>query len=193
MVESGDRDGSDGWEPRTDFARSRWIFLRTSSALLKSSKASAGLLLYRRTVDGLELFLAHPGGPFWKERDVGAWTIPKGVPEPDEDLLAAACREFQEETGLLPRGPFLPLGAVRQKAGKLVHAWAWEGDADPAKVTSNTMRTEWPRGSGRWLTFPEVDRCAWFSPAIAREKINPAQAELITRLETALYPPAPGT
>jgi predicted NUDIX family NTP pyrophosphohydrolase len=115
------------------------------------------------------------------------------LPEAGENLLAAACREFEEETGVRPSGPFIPLGVVRQKAGKLVHAWAWEGDADPAKVTSNTMRTEWPRGSGRWLTFPEVDRCAWFTPAIAREKINPAQAELITRLETALYPPAPGT
>jgi predicted NUDIX family NTP pyrophosphohydrolase len=149
------------------------------------------LLLYRRTADGLELFLAHPGGPFWKDRDLGAWTIPKGVPEPGEDLLAAARREFEEETGVQPTGPFLPLGVVRQKAGKLVHAWAWEGDADPGKVTSNTMKTEWPRGSGRWLIFPEVDRCAWFTPMVAREKINPAQAELIERLESALLPPAP--
>jgi predicted NUDIX family NTP pyrophosphohydrolase len=137
------------------------------------------------------LFLAHPGGPFWKGRDNGAWTIPKGLAEPGEDLLAAACREFEEETGVRPTGPFVPLGVVRQKAGKLVHAWAWEGDADPAQVTSNTMKTEWPRGSGRWLTFPEVDRCGWFTPAVAREKLNPAQAELIERLETALTPPAP--
>jgi len=149
------------------------------------------MLLYRRTADGLELFLAHPGGPFWRERDLGAWTIPKGVPEPGEDLLAAACREFEEETGVRPQGPFIPLGAVRQKAGKLVHAWAWEGEADPAKVTSNTMKTEWPRGSGRWLTFPEIDRCAWFTPSVARQKINPAQAELIQRLESALFPPSP--
>jgi predicted NUDIX family NTP pyrophosphohydrolase len=105
--------------------------------------------------------------------------------EPGEDLLAAACREFEEETGLHPTGPFLPLGAVRQKAGKVVHAWAWEGDADPARVTSNTMKAEWPRGSGHWLTFPEVDRCAWFSPQQARHKINPAQAEFIDRLEVA--------
>lgn len=147
---------------------------------------SAGLLLFRRGGRGLELFLAHPGGPFWKGRDAGAWTVPKGVVEEGEDPLAAARREFEEETGIVPQGPFLPLGTVRQKAGKTVHAWAWEGDADPERVVSNTMRTEWPRGSGRWLTFPEVDRCAWFGPDPAREKINPAQAELIDRLEALL-------
>jgi predicted NUDIX family NTP pyrophosphohydrolase len=169
--------------------RSSRLLLRTSSSILNPSKASAGLLLYRRSAGRLELFLAHPGGPFWKGRDNGAWTIPKGVPEPGEDMLAAACREFEEETGVRPTGPFVPLGVVRQKAGKLVHAWAWEGDADPTRVTSNTMKTEWPRGSGRWLTFPEVDRCGWFTPAVAREKLNPAQAELIERLEQALTPP----
>jgi predicted NUDIX family NTP pyrophosphohydrolase len=151
-----------------------------------STQSSAGLLLFRRTPAGLEFFLAHPGGPFWRGRDAGAWTIPKGLTEPGEDSLAAACREFQEETGVKPEGPFIPLGSVRQKAGKVVHAWAWEGQADPALVTSNTMSAEWPRGSGRWLTFPEVDRCAWFPPEIARQKLNPAQAELIERLETAL-------
>jgi predicted NUDIX family NTP pyrophosphohydrolase len=147
---------------------------------------SAGLLLYRRTNGGLELFLAHPGGPFWKQRDDGAWTIPKGLVEENEDLLDAARREFQEETSLLPTGPFLPLGSVRQKAGKTIHAWAWEGDADPATIVSNTMRTEWPRGSGRWIEFPEVDRCGWFDPATARVKMNPAQALLVDRLEAAL-------
>jgi predicted NUDIX family NTP pyrophosphohydrolase len=130
--------------------------------------------------------LAHPGGPFWKTRDAGAWTIPKGLVEPGEDLMAAACREFEEETGIHPLGPYLSLGAIRQKAGKVVHAWAWEADADPARVTSNTMKAEWPRGSGRWLTFPEIDRCAWFTPELAREKINPAQAEFIVRLEALL-------
>jgi predicted NUDIX family NTP pyrophosphohydrolase len=154
-------------------------------------KSSAGLLLYRRPSDRLEVFLAHPGGPFWNNRDAGAWTIPKGVAEPGEDLLATARREFEEETGVHAVGPFLPLGSIRQKAGKLVHAWAWEGDADPDRVTSNTMRTEWPRGSGQLITFPEVDRCAWFSPGVARQKINPAQAELIVRLELALSGPAP--
>lgn len=148
-------------------------------------------MLYRQGFGGLEVFLAHPGGPFWKGRDAGAWTIPKGVAEAGEDLLAAARREFEEETGVIPQPPFLSLGSIRQKAGKLVHAWGWEGDADPAQVISNTMRTEWPRGSGRWITFPEVDRCAWFNPQLAREKINPAQAAFIDRLEVALSPPKP--
>ena len=132
------------------------------------------------------MFLAHPGGPFWSHKDAGAWTIPKGVIEPGEEPLAAALREFEEETGVRPHGPFLPLGSIRQKAGKEIHAWAWEGDADPDRVTSNMVRTEWPRGSGRWLTFPEVDRCGWFDPETARDKINPAQADLIARLEAAL-------
>ena len=116
--------------------------------MAKQANESAGLLLFRRGAGGLEVFLAHPGGPFWADRDDGAWTIPKGVIDPGEDALAAARREFEEETGIRPAGPFLPLGSVRQKAGKLVHAWAWEGDADPAAVTSNTMKVEWPRGSG---------------------------------------------
>ena len=154
--------------------------------MVKTAKASAGLLLFRRGPGGLELFLAHPGGPFWQGRDGGAWTIPKGVAEEGEDPMAAACREFEEETGILPLGPFIPLGSVRQKAGKVVHAWAWEGNADPDAIISNTTSAEWPRGSGRWLTFPEVDRCAWFDSQAAREKINPAQAELIERLELAL-------
>ena len=159
--------------------------------MVKSSKPSAGLLLYRRPSGRLEIFLAHPGGPFWHHRDAGAWTIPKGVAEAGEETLAAACREFAEETGVRPVGPFLPLGSIRQKAGKLVHAWAWEGDADPDQVTSNTMQTEWPRGSGHLLTFPEVDRCAWFDARSARGKINPAQAALIDRLELALLQPPP--
>jgi predicted NUDIX family NTP pyrophosphohydrolase len=105
---------------------------------------------------------------------------------PDEALLDAARREFREETGLEPDGPFLPLGSVRQKAGKTVHAWACEGDADPATVTSNTTTIEWPRGSGRRITYPEVDRCAWFAIDAARAKLNPAQSELLGRLEMAL-------
>lgn len=153
--------------------------------MTRRTDVSAGLLLFRRR-DGLEVFLAHPGGPFWARRDEGAWTVPKGVVEAGEDALDAACREFREETGIVPHGPYLPLGSVRQKAGKTVHAWAWEGDADPATIVSNESRVEWPRGSGRWIDFPEVDRCAWFSPAIAREKINDAQAELVDRLEALL-------
>lgn len=159
--------------------------------MVKSSQPSAGLLLFRRTPGGLQLFLAHPGGPFWHNRDAGAWTIPKGLAEAGEDTLAAACREFEEETGVHPEGPFIPLGNIRQKAGKLVHAWAWEGNADPARVVSNLMRTEWPRGTGRFITFPEVDRCAWFDPPTARQKINAAQAELIDRLESVLSAPPP--
>ncbi len=154
--------------------------------MAKKPNVSAGLLLFRRPKGAFEVFLAHPGGPFWERRDAGAWTIPKGIVNAGEELLAAACREFEEETGILPQGPYLALGSIRQKAGKTVHAWAWEGDADPAAVTSNTMQSEWPRGSGRWLTYPEVDRCAWFDPQTAREKINSAQAELIDRLEALL-------
>jgi predicted NUDIX family NTP pyrophosphohydrolase len=152
----------------------------------KRPNVSAGLLLFRRGERGPEVFLAHPGGPFWAGRDEGAWTIPKGLVEEGEDALAAARREFREETGIVPREPFLPLGSIRQKAGKTVHAWAWEGDADPESVHSNTMRAEWPRESGRWLTFPEVDRCAWFDRETARARINAAQAELIDRLEALL-------
>ncbi len=159
--------------------------------MAKRPNVSAGLLLYRRSRNGLELFLAHPGGPFWKDKETGAWTIPKGVLDPDEDPLDAAQREFTEETGIRPRGPFITLGTVRQRAGKTIHAWAWEGDADADTTTSNEMRTEWPRGSGRWITFPEVDRCAWFDPATARVRINPAQAELIDRLEAVLAGAAP--
>jgi predicted NUDIX family NTP pyrophosphohydrolase len=151
---------------------------------------SAGLLLFRRPQGGLEVFLAHPGGPFWRSRDLGAWTIPKGLVAPGEELIDAARREFQEETGIVPREPFLPLGSVRQKAGKVIHAWAWEGDADPAAIVSNSASCEWPRGSGRRLTYPEVDRCAWFEPGAARDRLNPAQAELIDRLRAALARPA---
>ena len=150
---------------------------------------SAGLLLFRRAPAGPEVFLAHPGGPFWAKRDAGAWSIPKGLIESDEDPLDTACREFVEETGLQPRPPFIDLGAIRQKGGKTVQAWAWEGDADAAAIRSNTGRVEWPRGSGRWITFPEVDRCAWFDLDTARRKINAAQAELIDRLERILREP----
>jgi predicted NUDIX family NTP pyrophosphohydrolase len=154
--------------------------------LSQRNNVSAGLLLFRRPAGALELFLAHPGGPFWKGRDAGAWTIPKGLVNAGEELLDAARREFEEETGIRPAGPFVPLGSVRQKAGKVVHAWAWEGDADPAAVTSNTTRSQWPPGSGKWISYPEVDRCAWFAPADARSRLNPAQAELIDRLDAAL-------
>ena len=153
---------------------------------------SAGLLLFRRAAQGLEVLLAHPGGPFWRDRDTGAWTIPKGIVDEGEDLLDAARREFQEETGIRPTGPFIPLGSIRQKAGKVVHAWAWEGDADASAIVSNSARVEWPPSSGRWVTYPEVDRCAWCDPDSARRRINAAQAELIDRLQAALEGREPG-
>jgi len=154
--------------------------------MAKQPNISAGLLLFRRDAKKLEVFLAHPGGPFWTGKDIGAWTIPKGLIEPGEEALAGAQREFKEETGITPKAPFLQMGTVRQKSGKIVHAWAWEGDADPQRVTSNTARLEWPHGSGRWITFPEIDRCEWFDPVTAKEKINSAQAEFIERLEAFL-------
>ena len=150
-------------------------------------RRSAGLLLWRRAPAGPEVFLAHPGGPFWAKRDAGAWTIPKGEVDEGEEPLATARRELREETGLAPDGPFLELGSIRQKAGKVVEAWACEApDVDPADVVSNEARVEWPRGSGRWITFPEIDRCGWFTPAEAREKLNPAQVALVDRLLGAL-------
>lgn len=157
----------------------------------KRAGVSAGLLLFRRGEGGVEVFLAHPGGPFWAKRDAGAWTIPKGLVDEGEDPLDAARREFQEETGIRPAGEFLPLGSVRQKAGKTVHAWAWEGDADPARIVSNRMEIEWPPRSGRWKSYPEVDRCGWFAPEEAREKLIPAQAELVDRLLARLADDAP--
>jgi predicted NUDIX family NTP pyrophosphohydrolase len=120
-------------------------------------------LLYHGRGEALEVFLAHPGGPFWKNKDAGAWTIPKGLINGDEDPLTAARREFEEETGIVPSGPFLPLGVIRQKAGKLIHAWAWEGEADPAAIKSNFCSLQFPPGSGKWISIPEVDRCGWFS------------------------------
>ena len=149
-------------------------------------RVSAGLLMFRRRGGALEVLLVHPGGPFWTNRDLGAWTIPKGERAEGEDELATARREFEEETGLRAEGPFRPLGQIRQKGGKIVHAWAFEGDCDPAAVRSNTCRVQWPPGSGRWQEVPEVDRAEWFSPLEARRRINPAQAALVDALESAL-------
>lgn len=148
----------------------------------KSSKVSAGLLLYRRAGASWEFLLAHPGGPFFARKDEGAWSIPKGLVDPDEDLLAAAQREFREETGFEPAAAgYLPLGEVRQKGGKLVHAWAFEGDCDPAALRSNSFTLEWPPRSGRTREVPEVDRVGFFDPAAAKRKLLAAQAELIDR------------
>jgi predicted NUDIX family NTP pyrophosphohydrolase len=148
-------------------------------------KTSAGLLLYRRAPAGLEVLLVHPGGPFWQGKDLGAWSIPKGEIGPDEDPLAAARREFREETGFEPSGPAVTLGQLRQPGGKLVHAWALEGDADPSELSSNSFSMEWPRGSGRLQAFPEVDRAEWFGLAEARCRILPGQVPFLDRLEAA--------
>jgi predicted NUDIX family NTP pyrophosphohydrolase len=149
-------------------------------------KQSAGLLMYRRTAGAVEVLLAHPGGPYWRSKDLGAWTLPKGEFEEGEDALACARREFQEETGCLPNGPFAPLGEVRQKSGKRVSAWTFEGDFDPALLASNLFEMEWPPRSGKLRQFPEVDRIGWFDLDAARIKLLPAQVPFVDRLATAL-------
>jgi predicted NUDIX family NTP pyrophosphohydrolase len=149
--------------------------------------ASAGILLYRIGDDGPEVLLVHPGGPFWARKDAGAWSIPKGEYGDGEEPLSAARREFEEELGsALPAGEPLHLGEIRQRSGKRVTAWALPGDLDVNTVASNTFELEWPPRSGRVHEIPEVDRAEWFPLAVARERINPAQAELLDRLEAAL-------
>jgi predicted NUDIX family NTP pyrophosphohydrolase len=149
-----------------------------------SSKRSAGLLLHRLRAGAREVLLVHPGGPLWVSRDAGAWSIPKGEYEPDEDALAAARREFAEELGTpAPAGPVDELGEVRQKSGKLVRAWALRGDLDVSTVASNTFELEWPPRSGTRVEAPEVDRAEWFTMERAREKVNPAQVPLLDRLQ----------
>jgi predicted NUDIX family NTP pyrophosphohydrolase len=148
-----------------------------------AAKRSAGILLYRLSGGVPEVLLVHPGGPFWARRDAGAWSVPKGEYEDADDPLAAARREFEEETGTaLETGELLELGDVKQKNGKLVSAWAAEGDLDPDAVHSNTFTMEWPPRSGRTAEFPEIDRAGWFGIDEAREKLNPAQAEFLDRL-----------
>jgi len=146
------------------------------------AKTSAGLLLFRKAAAKLQVLLVHPGGPFWARKDEGAWSIPKGLADPGEDLLAAAQREFLEETGMAVDGEFLDLGAHRQPGGKTVRAWALEGDFDPAALRSNTFSLEWPPRSGRTAEFPEVDRAVWFSLGEALEKINKGQRPIIEAL-----------
>jgi predicted NUDIX family NTP pyrophosphohydrolase len=145
-------------------------------------KRSAGLLMYRRTTDELEVFLVHPGGPLWANKDKGAWTIPKGEYEADENPLVAAQREFEEETGFQVTGELLELGTIKQKSGKLVTAWAFEGDCDPSRLTSNTCEIEWPPRSGCRLEIPEVDRGHWFSIEEARRYIREEQRLLLDNL-----------
>lgn len=146
------------------------------------SKQSAGLLLFRKTDAGVEVLLVHPGGPFWAKKDDGAWSIPKGEFTGDEQPLAAARREFQEETGAVPAGDFIPLEPVRQPGGKLVLAWALRFDFDPAMLKSNMFSMEWPPQSGQQREFPEVDRAAWFPVEAARRKILKGQAPLLDQL-----------
>jgi predicted NUDIX family NTP pyrophosphohydrolase len=150
------------------------------------AKASAGLVMYRVRGGKLEVLLVHPGGPFWSKKDAGAWFIPKGEVAPGESELLAAQREFQEETGLKPEGPFVPLGSVKHKSGKTVTAWALEGDCDPASLRSNTFTLEWPPRSGKRREFPEVDRAAFFTVEEAKGKIHPDEFELIVRLQELL-------
>lgn len=149
-------------------------------------RLSAGLLMYRIKDGILQVLLAHPGGPFFVKKDDGAWTIPKGEPEPEKDLLVTAQREFEEETGLKPVGPFTPLKPIKQKGGKVVHAWAFEGDCDPNAITSNTFVMEWPPKSGRQVEFPEIDRVEFFDLDTARRKIKAGQDGLIDELEGIL-------
>ena len=146
---------------------------------------SAGLLAFRRT-PALEVLLAHPGGPFWAKKDDGAWTIPKGLAEADADLLATACREFTEETNLNAAGAFIPLAPVKQKSGKVVHAWAFEADLRLGSFVSNTFEMDWPPRSGRRRSFPEIDRIAYFSMPVAMTKIVPYQQPLLVELQTKI-------
>ena len=146
-------------------------------------KQSAGLLLFKKDDTGLQVLLVHPGGPFWRNKDKGSWTIPKGEFTGEEDPLAAAKREFEEETGgPPPQGDYIPLKAIKQKNGKTVHVWAVAGDFDSANLISNTFLLEWPPKSGRKKEFPEVDRAAWFDPETAKQKMLSGQPNLIDQL-----------
>ena len=152
-------------------------------------KRSAGLLVYRRRTAGCEVFLVHPGGPFWQSKDLGAWSIPKGELSPDEDPLDAARREFAEETGIEVSGDFVPLAPIRQSGGKTIDAWAVEGECDPATIRSNTFQTEWPPRSGQLRQFPEVDRAAWFAiDDEAGRRIIKGQRGLLDQLRQLLGP-----
>lgn len=149
-------------------------------------KQAAGLLLFRGVVGALEVLLVHPGGPLWARKDDGAWSIPKGEVEPDEEALAAARREVEEETGARPSGTFIALSPVRQTGGKIVHVWAIESDFDPASLESNLFEMEWPPKSGNRRSFPEVDRAAWFDLETAGRKILPSQAVVLQHLQERL-------
>lgn len=145
-------------------------------------RTSAGILLYRKTKGSIEIFLVHPGGPFWKGKDKGAWSIPKGEFTKEEYPLSVAKREFNEETGHTIDGDFMELKPIQQKGGKMVYAWAVEGNADAENIVSNTFKQEWPYKSGKWITVPEVDKAGWFSVEEAKEKMNAAQVEFVEEL-----------
>ena len=149
-------------------------------------KQSAGVIMYRWRNKTLEVLLVHPGGPFWARKDLGSWSIPKGEYTSGEDPLVAAQREFEEETGFRPQGDFKELSEIKQKGGKLVRAWALEGDVDPGRIQSNTFRTEWPPRSGKFKDFPEIDRAAWFPMDAARRKILKSQVPLLDHLDQLL-------
>lgn len=160
---------------------------------------SCGILLYRRVSDALEVLLAHPGGPYWKQQDYGSWSVPKGIAEPDEALEAVAAREFAEETGFEvvsvardPERPPLDLGEVSLKSGKVIRTWAVEGNLDPQLSRSNEIEIEWPPRTGRRLVIPEVDRVAWFALIEAGERIHPGQRPFVDRLQQQLRSPATG-
>ncbi len=146
------------------------------------AKQSAGLLMYRKRGKSIQVLLVHPGGPFWVKKDLGAWSMPKGEFTEEEDPLKAARREFEEETGVLPTGQFMRLGTIKQPSGKIVHAWAFEGDLEAKNIKSNTFSMEWPPQSGRQQEFPEIDRADWFSIEAARERISKGQLEFIDEL-----------
>jgi predicted NUDIX family NTP pyrophosphohydrolase len=150
------------------------------------AKPSAGILVFKRSTRGVEVFLVHPGGPFWAKKDAGAWSLPKGEYAEDEDPFAAAKREFQEETGLKVEGSFLPLGTVKQPGGKTITAWSVAAKPDPSLVRSNTFHMEWPPKSGRTQEFPEIDKAAWFSLEEARKKILKGQIDFLERLADVL-------
>ena len=150
---------------------------------MKKERVSAGLVMYRESERGLEIFLAHPGGPFFANRDEGVWSIPKGVPEDGEDLKAAAEREFYEEVGLKPNGPYIDLGSIKQKGGKIVHAWAFKGDWVEGTVNRcNTFKLEWPPHSGKLCEFKEIDRVGFFTLEEARPRLKETQWPLVERL-----------
>ncbi|HEV2817539.1 MAG TPA: NUDIX domain-containing protein [Allosphingosinicella sp.] len=153
------------------------------------AQASAGILMWRRGAGGgIEVLLGHFGGPYWAKRDAGAWAIPKGLVEPGEEAEACARREFEEELGVRPEGPLVPLGRIRQQGGKWVEAFALEGDLDADAIISNVFTVEWPPKSGRLQAFPEIDRAAWFPLGAARAKILPGQRPLLDLLEALLTP-----